>query len=155
MDNPFSDFNSFLLRGAEDRSKIVAMSRRTTAKVRTASASHFSDQGFVRVKTVLALLLLGVAGLVIYRIAPPYFANAQLSDKIRTEARFAEANDRTPYQVRGNLLRAALELEIPLQSDNIRIEMNPSDTLITADYTVTVDLYYTKVDWDFHIDSRR
>ena len=113
-----------------------------------------SDRGFIRVKALLALLLLGVAGLVIYRIAPPYFANAQLSDKIRTEARFAEANDRTPEQVRGNVLRAALDLQIPLQSDNIRIEMSPTGTIIVADYTVTVDLYYTEVDWDFHIDSR-
>lgn len=154
MDNPFSDFNSFLLRGPVDRSRIVGMSRRTTTRVRTASASRFSDQGFIRVKTLLAFLLLGVAGFVIFRVAPPYFANGQFADKIRTEARFANANDRTPDQVRGNLLRAALALQIPLQSDNIRIEMNPSDTLITADYTVTIDLYYTKVDWAFHIDSR-
>lgn len=134
---------------------MAAMSRRTTPRVQTASTSRVSDRGFIQVKTVLALLLLGVAGLVIYRVAPPYFANAQFADKIRTEARFANANDRTPEQVRGNILREALLLEIPLQSDNLRIEMSPSDTLITADYTVTVDLYYAKVDWDFHIDSRR
>lgn len=130
------------------------MSHWTRARCENGTASNISDRGFVKVKTILAILLLGVAGLVIYRIAPPYFANAQLTDKIRTEARFAEASDRTPDQVRGNVLRAALELQIPLQSENIRIEMSPTGTIIVADYTVTVDLYYTEVDWDFHIDSR-
>ncbi len=130
------------------------MSHWTRARSGYDTASSISDRGFVRVKTILAFLLLGVAAFVIYRVAPPYFANGQLKDKIRTEARFAQANDRTPDQVRGNILRAALELEIPLHPDGIRIEMSPSGTIIVADYTATVDLYYTTVDWAFHVDSR-
>lgn len=113
------------------------------------------DQGIVQVKTILALLLIGVAGFLLYRIAPPYFANGQIADKIRDEARFAQANDRTPEQVRANILREALLLEIPLESDAIEIRMDPAGTHITADYTVTVDLYYHQVDWDFHINTDR
>jgi hypothetical protein len=104
-------------------------------------------------KTILALLLLGVAGFLIYRIAPPYFANGQLADKIRNEARFAQVNERTPEQVRGNVLRAALALEIPLRAENVQVEMGPAGTRITANYSVAIDLYYTTVDWHFHLDS--
>ena len=117
--------------------------------------SSFSDQGFVRAKTLLALLLLGVAAFIVYRVAPPYFADAQLADKIRTEARFAQANNRTPAQVRASILRRALELQIPLKSEDLHVQMGPYGTHVTADYTVAVDFYYTRVDWNFHIDSRR
>jgi hypothetical protein len=106
-------------------------------------------------KTLLALLLLGVAGFVMSRVFPPYFSNSQLADKIKSEAKYAQANDRTPDQLRANILRTALELEIPINSDQIRIEMDPSHTRITADYTVTVDLYYHQVDWAFHIASEQ
>jgi hypothetical protein len=104
-------------------------------------------------KTLLALLLLGVAGFILSRVFPPYFANSQLADKIKSEAKFAQASERTPEQLRANILRTALELEIPINSDQIRIEMDPQGTHITADYTVPVDLYYHQVDWAFHISS--
>jgi len=115
--------------------------------------SRHAERGFVKLKTILALLLLGVAGFIIYRIAPPYFANGQLSDKIRNEAKFAQVNERTADQLRANVLRAALELEIPLQAENVQVQMDSSGTRVKADYIVAIDLYYTQVDWAFHIDS--
>lgn len=141
--------------GELSRSRIGAMRNRRKARVQARSAPGLSDQGFIRVKTLLALLLLGVAGLVIYRVAPPYLVNGQLADKIRTEARFAQTHEKTPQQVRAAILREALQLDIPLQADNIHIEMNASGTHITADYSVIVNLYYRQVGWEFHIDSRR
>ena len=117
------------------------------------SARHFSDQGFLKVKTLLALVLLGVAGLILSRVFPPYFANSQLHDKIKNEAKFAQPNEKTPDQVRASILRSALQLEIPLTFDNIQVEMDASGTHITANYTMTVDLYYHQVDWAFHLDS--
>jgi len=119
-----------------------------------ASRSGFRDGGFVKAKTLLALVLIGVAGFIILRVAPPYFTNAQFADKVRTEARFAQANNRTIAQVRSSVLREALQLDIPLESKDLQVEMDPSGTHITADYTVTIDLYYTRVDWEFHVDSR-
>ena len=90
------------------------MRRRQKITARTAATPHFPDQGFIRVKTLLAVLLLGVAGFVILRVAPPYFSDMQLADKIRTEARFAQANNKTPDQVRASILRSALRLECQL-----------------------------------------
>ena len=109
----------------------------------------------IKVKTLLALLLLGVAGFILSRVFPPYFANSQLGHKIKNEAKFAQPNERTPDQVRANILRAALQLDIPLTADDIQIEMDAAGTRINANYAVTVDLYYHQVDWAFHIDSDR
>ena len=116
---------------------------------------QYSDRGIVQLKMLLALVLLGVAAFVLYKVTPPYFANSQLADKMWNEARFAEASDRTPDQVRANILHAALELEIPLEANNVQVEMGPSGTLITVDYSVIVDFYYYQLHWDFHTTSAR
>ena len=114
----------YLAATAPRRSKIAAMRHRPNSTIPPLSSPKFADQGFVKLKTVLALLLLGVAGFIISRVAPPYFANMQLTDKIRDEAKFAQANNRTAEQVRGNILRKALLLEIPLQGKDIRIHIS-------------------------------
>lgn len=108
-----------------------------------------------RLKTILALLLLGVAGYVCKRVFPPYFANSQLKDKMYEEARFAEANERSAEQLRDIIHGEALKLDIPLRREDIHVEQHPNAALITADYTVTVDLYYYQVDWAFHPTSVR
>ena len=114
-----------------------------------------TERGFVRVKTILALLMLGVGGYICARVFPPYFANSQLKDKMYEEARFAESNDRTAEQLRDNVFNEAQRLEIPLRREQIQVERSSTGTRITADYTVTVDLYYYQTDWDFHTTSVR
>ena len=109
----------------------------------------------VRLQTILALLLLGVAGYICARVFPPYFADGQLKDKMYEEARFAEANERSAEQLRDSIYAEAQKLEIPLRREDIQIEKNPNGTRITANYTVTVDLYYYQVDWAFHPTSAR
>ena len=129
------------------------MARRLKTTPRSPRTPRRPDHGFVKVKTILSLLLLGVAGFIMSRVFPPYFTNSQLSDKIKNEAKFAAPNDKTPDEVRANILRAAMQLEIPITADNLHVEMGPSGTHITADYSVTVDLYYHQVEWEFHISA--
>lgn len=114
-----------------------------------------TERGFVRLKTILALLMLGVAGYVCARVFPPYFTNSQLKDKMYEEARFAEANDRTAEQLRDIIYHEAQRLEIPLRREDIQVEKTSAGTRITANYTVTVDLYYYQADWAFHPTSVR
>lgn len=109
----------------------------------------------VRLKTILMLLLLAVAGYICARVFPPYFADGQLKDKMYQEARFAEANERSAEQLHEIIYAEAQKLQIPLRRQDIRIEKNPNRTQITADYIVTVDLYYYQVDWAFHPTSQR
>lgn len=114
-----------------------------------------TEHGMFRLKTILALLMLCVAGYICARVFPPYFANSQLKDKMYEEARFAEANDRTIEQLRDNIYSEAQRLEIPLRREQIKVEKSSTGTRISADYTVTVDLYYYQTDWGFHTTSER
>ncbi|MFB3921671.1 MAG: hypothetical protein ACE145_08115 [Terriglobia bacterium] len=114
-----------------------------------------SEGGFVSLKSILALLLFSVFGYVCARVFPPYFANSQLKDKMYEEARFAEANDRSTEQLRDNVLREAQRLQIPLRREDIKVDRTLSGTRITADYTVSVNLYYVQPDWSFHTTSQR
>jgi hypothetical protein len=108
-----------------------------------------------RLKTILALLLLAVAGYICAKVFPPYFADGQLKDKMYEEARFAQANERRPEQLRDITYAEAQKLDIPLRRDDIKVEQDANGTRITANYTVTVDLYYYQVDWAFHPTSVR
>jgi hypothetical protein len=114
-----------------------------------------TELGAVRLKTILMILLLGAAGYVCAKVFPPYFANSQLKDKMFEEARFAQAHDRTPEQVRDIVYREAQRLEIPLERQAIVVEMDSRGTRIGADYSVIVDLHIHQLHWDFHTTSVR
>ncbi len=114
-----------------------------------------SELGAGWLKTIVALFLIGMAGFVISRVFPPYFANSQLADKMRQEARFADANERTNEQLRETIYSTARRIKIPLRREDIQIERTPSGTRISADYSVTVDLRVYELVWDFHTTSAR
>ncbi len=114
-----------------------------------------TELGAVRLRTVLGLVILGVAGYVGAKVSAPYFANSQLKDKMWEEARFAQANERTTEQVRDIIYREVQRLDIPLRREGIQVENSPSGTRITADYTVTVDLHFYQLSLHFHPTSVR
>jgi hypothetical protein len=109
----------------------------------------------MRLKTILALVLAGVACYAGSKVIPPYYANAQLADKMREEARFARAEDRSADQLRNIIFREAQNQDIALRSEDIQIETSPSGVLITADYDATVDLPFTQLSLHFHPSSDR
>lgn len=107
-------------------------------------------------KTIVALLLLGAASYAGLSVFAPYYANAQLADKMRQQARFARADDRSTEQLRDAIFQEAEDRDIPLRREDIRIEDSPpSGVLITADYHVTVDLRVTRLNLHFHPRSDR
>lgn len=116
---------------------------------------HSTERGAGRLKTLVALLLIGILGFVISRVFPPYFANSQLADKMRQEARFADANNRTNEQLRDAIYRTAQRSRIPIRPEDIQIERTSEGTRISADYSVTVDLRVYQLVWDFHTTSTR
>ena len=94
-------------------------------------------------KTVKALLGLAVlVGVVLFLVgvAPPYFANYQFKDDVIQEARFANISNppKTDEDIRNNLMRKAKEYEIPIKSEQIQINRQGSDILISIPYTVDV-----------------
>ncbi len=116
---------------------------------------HNRELGVIRLKTILGLLVVGVACYVAAKVFPPCFANSQLQDKIYEEARFAQTNERTTEQMRDVIYREAQSLDIPLHREDIQVETSPSGTRITANYTVTVDLHFHHLSLHFHPTSVR
>ena len=109
----------------------------------------------MRLKIILALVLLGAACYAGSKVVPPYYANAQLADRMRQEARFARAEDRSAEQLRDIIFREAENQDIPLRREDIQVQTLPSSVLISADYDVTVDLPFTQLSWHFHPSSDR
>src|SRR2546425_10457731 len=91
-----------------------------------------TELGAVRLRTVLGLVILGVAGYVGGKVSAPYFANSQLKDKMRAEARFAQANGPTAEQGCDNIYREVPRLATPPRPGGGQGENSPSRTSITG-----------------------
>ena len=112
-----------------------------------------AELGAVRLKTIVVLVFLGAACYAGLKVFAPYYANAQLEDKMRQEARFARVEERSTEQLRDIIFVEAKTHDIPLRREDIRIENSPSGVLITTDYNVTVDLHLCQLNLHFHAAS--
>lgn len=113
------------------------------------------ELGVIRLKTILGLLVFLAACYTAAKVFLPFFADSQLKDKMYEEARYAQVNNRTPEQLRNIIYDEAQSHDIPLRREAIHVEMSPSGTRISADYTVTIDLRVYKFDMPFHPTSGR
>ena len=114
-----------------------------------------TELGAMRLKTIVALLILGAAWYAGLKVFGPYYANSQLADKMRQQARFAQVDERSTEQLRDIIFGEAETLDIPLRREDIQIENSPPGVLITADYNVTVDLHFYQLSLHFHPSSGR
>ena len=109
-----------------------------------------TELGAMQLKTIVVLLVLGAACYAGVKVFVPYYANSQLEDKMRQQARFAQVDERSTEQLRDTIFEDAETHDIPLRREDIQIEKSPSGVLITADYNVTVDLYFYQLSLHFH-----
>lgn len=102
--------------------------------------------------------ILGAMVLVGVKVIPPYFANYELEDTIRTEALQATYSTRTEDDIRNAVIKEARKYEIPLTPKQVHITRTggvASGTLsIDAEYSVPIDLpgYSTVI--DFHPSTK-
>jgi hypothetical protein len=94
-----------------------------------------------------AVLVFGVFCAV--RLLPPYVAEYQLSDKMQEQARFGVVNRYTEEQVRDIIFKEAMDLNVPITKEQIKVLANPSMVRISLDYTVPIDLLVYKMDLHF------
>ena len=94
-------------------------------------------------KTLKALfgLFVVVAGFyVAYKLIPPYFNNYQFQDAIESEARLNSYNYKSEQEIREIIAKKARDLELPVTTDQITVQRSGSELIISAEYTVHVDL---------------
>ncbi len=109
-------------------------------------------------RTLIGLFILGAAVYVGYRLIPPYFNNYQFQDAIETEARMNTYGTarKSDEEIRAGLVRTAAELDVPIRPEQILIERpGGREYVISADYTVHVDLPVYPVDLNFHNSSKK
>ncbi len=103
--------------------------------------SRNRECGAGRIKTILTLLVLAAMVYVAFKVIPPYLNNYELLDFMKTEARFAAVNRKSPEEAREDVYKKIKELGIPAKPDNIRVEGLPQSGMrITVTYKVVVDL---------------
>lgn len=125
------------------------MAGRTRRHIRTEGR----ERGGSRLNLVLTIAILGATIFVAVKILPPYFANYQFEDAVKSEARFALSGypRKTEDDIRNDVWKKAQELGIPLaKRESIQIVLNQGNVTISTDYTVPIDLLVYQFDLQFH-----
>jgi len=103
--------------------------------------SRDPQRGAGKLKTIILLLVLVAFVYVGFKIVPAYVDNFELEDAMKTEARFASVNRKTPEDVRNSIYKKIRDLGIPAGPEDIRVDpVGGSGIRITVTYTVVVDL---------------
>ncbi len=91
-------------------------------------------------------------GIVVFAIAisasvaliPPYWAEYQFEDAIKTEALMATNSTKTEDAIRDTVYKRAMDLDIPLEKEKIKVHRvgteGTGSVTIEAPYTVTVNI---------------
>lgn len=110
-------------------------------------------------KTIRLLLSLCVIGGVLYaawQVLPAYMSKYQFEEAMDDTARtMTVQGNKTEEDFRKVLYEHAQDLNIPIRPEDIKIQRAGNDVLISADYTVHVDLPFYPLDLDFHPSSKR
>ena len=107
-----------------------------------------SERGEGRVGLFVALLLL-VAGIwTAYVLIPIKVKTYEFYDNMREEARFGAVRNKDKT-VHDRLMKKAKQLDIPLKAENLKIERDAGMYIITARYTIPIDLMVYKTEWDY------
>ena len=99
------------------------------------------------------LVVLAIFGTIIYagfKVVPPYVNNYQLQDTVETESRFFAARQRTEQKVKDTVWAEVQSLSIPMQKDQIKVEILGHTAIVSVDYTVTVNVFGFDLDLNFH-----
>lgn len=87
---------------------------------------------------IVAALVFGIA------FVPPYWANYQFEDAIKTEALMSTNSTKSEDAIRDTVYKKAQELEIPVQRDSIKVVrvggMGTGSVTIDVPYTVDINL---------------
>ena len=108
-----------------------------------------SERGQGRVGLILALLVLATGIYTGYVLIPIKVKTYEFYDRMRQEARFGAIKKRDEI-VHERLMKKARQLGIPLDPKDLKIVRDGGNFIITARYTVPVDLTLYKTEWEFN-----
>ena len=92
------------------------------------------------IKALVGLAILAFAAMASWAFLPPYFANYQFKDDMQTESRFSALGNKTEDAIRDTIYKKALEHDIVIKPEQIKVLRNGSDVSISVDYNVEVSI---------------
>lgn len=111
-----------------------------------------NERGGSKLNLIVTLLILGSMIFAAVKVVPVYFANYQFQDAIESESRFALTGypKKSIEDIRDDVWQKAQELSIPVQKDDIRIDVENTSVSISLDYAVPIDLAVYQFTLNFH-----
>jgi hypothetical protein len=101
-------------------------------------------------KTIIVLLVVGVAIYVGVMVLPVYFNYYQFQDAIEEEARIQTYTGKSVTDMRESMFKKAQQLELPLtKPDDILVERAGNGVTISTEYTVHIALPLYPLDLKF------
>jgi hypothetical protein len=86
------------------------------------SASRNPERGAGKLAGLMFFVFLGAVGYIAYKVLPVYVNNYEFQDALESEARFAVSNRKTPDDIRNDIWRKVVELNIPVDKKDIQIK---------------------------------
>lgn len=109
-------------------------------------------------KLVLGVAIFGVLVLVGIKLIPPFFANYELEDAIKTEAVQSTYSTRSEEDIREAVIKQARNYDIPLTPKQVHVSrvgaFGSGSLIIEADYSVPIDLPGYSTTLEFHPSTK-
>ena len=110
-------------------------------------------RGAGRLQLLIALAITAALFVSAARVIPVYVRSYEFEDAMRSQAKFAGVDLKTPEAIRETLYRKAQDLELPLRREQIQVSPRSYGVKIAVRYTVQVDLIVFKPNFSFDFQS--
>lgn len=111
----------------------------------TNTEGRSSERGAVSIKTVLALVLAGVAVFLVIRIAPVYIEQQQVLHDVNELARIAAVRGWKEDRINQDIKRITGEYNLP--ANGINFVSRDKAVQIAISYQRNIDLFVTTYEW--------
>jgi hypothetical protein len=105
-------------------------------------------------KLVFGFVVFAVVALVCFKLIPPFFANYELEDAIKTEATQSTYSTRSEDDIRQAIIKEARNYDIALTPKQVHVAriggFGTGTLAIDAEYSVPVDLPGYSTTLEFH-----
>jgi hypothetical protein len=111
---------------------------------------RLGEKGAGSLKAIIWTVILVILIYVGFQVVPLLVSEYQFQDGIQTIARMASVNRPAVEKIRKSVLEEAQKDELPIASEDIKVESVGGNIRISADYSVVVDLKVYQWTLNFH-----
>jgi hypothetical protein len=108
------------------------------------------------IKALFGLFIVVGGFYLAWKVLPPYFNNYEFQEEIETQSRqLSYANPpKTEQEIRDIIAKKARDLDIPITSEQVKVDRTGSELGIATEYTIHVDVPVYPFDLHFGAATR-